>query len=107
MNATSIVAALRSEVMPLAAVLSAILAVAQPTFAQAPLSLSDAVTRAHARNPDAIAAAFLAAAATRAAATLVAVNLVVQSDDERVLRAQAVTEVAEAAARNAAGAAAA
>lgn len=58
------------------------------------------------RRPDAIAAAFLAAAATRAAATLVSVNLVVQSDDERVLRAQAVTEVAEAAARNAARAAA-
>ena len=57
MNANAIIAALRSEVLPLPAVLWAILCVAHPAFAQSPLSLSDAVARAHARNPDAIAAA--------------------------------------------------
>lgn len=53
------------------------------------------------RRGDAVAAALLAGAATRAAANLVALNLVVTPDDERVLRARAVSEVAEAAARNA------
>lgn len=53
------------------------------------------------RRADAVCAALLAGAATRAAANLVAVNLVITPDDERVLRARAVTEVAEAAARNA------
>jgi methenyltetrahydrofolate cyclohydrolase len=53
------------------------------------------------RRGDAVAAAVLAAAATRAAANLVSVNLVVTPDDERVLRARAVAEVGEAAARNA------
>ena len=56
MNATAIIAALRSEVLPLPAVLLALLCVVHPAFAQSPLSLSDAVARAHARNPDAIAA---------------------------------------------------
>jgi methenyltetrahydrofolate cyclohydrolase len=58
------------------------------------------------RRPDAVGAALLAAAATRAAANLVAVNLVVAPDDERVVRARAVSEVAETAARNATRAAA-
>lgn len=53
------------------------------------------------RRGDAVAAALLAGAATRAAANLVALNLVVSPQDERVLRARAVAEVAEAAARNA------
>jgi methenyltetrahydrofolate cyclohydrolase len=58
------------------------------------------------RRGDALAAALLAGAATRAAANLVAVNLVVTPQDERVLRALAVAEVAEAAVRNALDAAA-
>jgi methenyltetrahydrofolate cyclohydrolase len=53
------------------------------------------------RRADAVCAALLAGAATRAAANLVAVNLIVSPKDERVLRARAVAEVAEAAARNA------
>jgi formiminotetrahydrofolate cyclodeaminase len=53
------------------------------------------------RRGDAVAAALLAGAATRSAANLVALNLVVSPQDERVLRARAVAEVAEAAARNA------
>ena len=54
------------------------------------------------RRGDAVAAALLAGAATRAAANLVALNLTVTPEDERALRASAVSEVAEAAARNAA-----
>jgi hypothetical protein len=57
MNATAIIAALRSEVLPLPAVLWALLCVAHPASAQSPLSLSDALARAHARSPDTIAAA--------------------------------------------------
>jgi methenyltetrahydrofolate cyclohydrolase len=53
------------------------------------------------RRVDAVCAALLAGAATRVAANLVAVNLIVSPKDERVLRARAVAEVAEAAARNA------
>jgi outer membrane protein len=55
MNANAIIAALRSELLG-PAVLWAIFGVAHPAFAQSPLSLSDAVARAHARNPDAVAA---------------------------------------------------
>lgn len=53
------------------------------------------------RKGDAIAAALLAEAAARAAANLVAVNLTVTPDDERLVRAEAVTSVASAAAREA------
>ena len=53
------------------------------------------------RRGDAIAAALIAEAAARAAANLVAVNLTVTPDDERLLRAEAVTSVASAAAREA------
>jgi formiminotetrahydrofolate cyclodeaminase len=53
------------------------------------------------RRADAIAAALLAEAATRAAANLVAVNLTVTPEDERLLQARAVTELASAAARSA------
>lgn len=53
------------------------------------------------RKGDAIAAALLAEASARAAAYLVAINLTITPDDERVLRAQAVTAVASAAARDA------
>jgi formiminotetrahydrofolate cyclodeaminase len=53
------------------------------------------------RRGDAITAALLAEAAARAAANLVAVNLTVTPDDERLLRAEAVTSVASAAAREA------
>jgi formiminotetrahydrofolate cyclodeaminase len=53
------------------------------------------------RRGDAIAAALIAEAAARAAANLVAVNLTVTPDDERLLRAEAVSNVASAAARDA------
>jgi formiminotetrahydrofolate cyclodeaminase len=53
------------------------------------------------RRGDAIAAALIAEAAARAGANLVAVNLTVTPDDERLLRAEAVTNVASAAAREA------
>jgi len=53
------------------------------------------------RRGDAIAAALIAEAAARAAANLVAVNLTVTPDDERMVRAEAVTSVASAAAREA------
>lgn len=53
------------------------------------------------RKADAIAAALIAEAAARAAANLVAVNLIVAPEDERMLRAEAVTNVASAAAREA------
>jgi methenyltetrahydrofolate cyclohydrolase len=53
------------------------------------------------RRGDAIAAALIAAASARAAANLVAVNLTVTPEDERVLRARAVTDLASAAAREA------
>jgi formiminotetrahydrofolate cyclodeaminase len=53
------------------------------------------------RRGDAIAAALIAEAAARAAANLVAVNLTVTPEDERVLRARAVTDLASAAAREA------
>jgi formiminotetrahydrofolate cyclodeaminase len=53
------------------------------------------------RRGDAIAAALIAEAAARAAANLVAVNLTVTPDDERLQRAEAVTSVASAAAREA------
>jgi methenyltetrahydrofolate cyclohydrolase len=53
------------------------------------------------RRGDAIAAALIAEASARAAANLVAVNLTVTPDDERLLRAEAVTSVAAAAAREA------
>jgi formiminotetrahydrofolate cyclodeaminase len=53
------------------------------------------------RRGDAIAAALIAEASARAAANLVAVNLTVTPDDERLLRAEAVTSVAAAAARDA------
>lgn len=50
---------------------------------------------------DAVAAALIAEAAARAAANLVEINLTVTPDDERVLRARAVTDLASAAAREA------
>jgi methenyltetrahydrofolate cyclohydrolase len=53
------------------------------------------------RRGDAIAAALIAEAAARAASNLVAVNLTVAPEDERLLRARAVTDVASAAAREA------
>jgi formiminotetrahydrofolate cyclodeaminase len=53
------------------------------------------------RRGDAIAAALIGEAAARAAANLVAINLTVTPDDERVLRARAVTDLASAAAREA------
>lgn len=53
------------------------------------------------RRGDAIAAALIGEAAARAAANLVAINLTVAPDDERVLRARAVTDLASAAARDA------
>lgn len=53
------------------------------------------------RRGDAVAAALIAEAAARAAANLVTINLVVTPEDERVLRARAVTDVATAAAREA------
>ena len=53
------------------------------------------------RRGDAIAAALIAEAAARSAANLVAVNLTMTPDDERLLRAEAVTSVASAAAREA------
>jgi formiminotetrahydrofolate cyclodeaminase len=53
------------------------------------------------RRGDAIAAALIAEAGARAAANLVAINLTVTPDDERVLRANAVTDVASTAARTA------
>jgi methenyltetrahydrofolate cyclohydrolase len=53
------------------------------------------------RRGDAITAALIAEAAARAAANLVAVNLTVTPDDERLVRAEAVTSVASAAAREA------
>jgi methenyltetrahydrofolate cyclohydrolase len=53
------------------------------------------------RRGDAVAAALIAEGAARAAANLVAVNLTVTAEDERVLRARAVTDVASAAAREA------
>jgi methenyltetrahydrofolate cyclohydrolase len=53
------------------------------------------------RRGDAVAAALIAEGAARAAANLVAVNLTVTPEDERALRAQAVTDVASAAAREA------
>lgn len=53
------------------------------------------------RRGDAIAAALIAEAGARAAANLVAVNLTVTPEDERVLRARAVTDLASAAARDA------
>lgn len=53
------------------------------------------------RRGDAIAAALIAEASARAAANLVAVNLTVTPEDERLLRARAVTDVASAAAREA------
>jgi formiminotetrahydrofolate cyclodeaminase len=53
------------------------------------------------RRGDAIAAALIAEAAARAAANLVAINLTVAPEDERALRARAVTDVASAAAREA------
>jgi formiminotetrahydrofolate cyclodeaminase len=59
-----------------------------------------------ARRGDAVAAALIAEAAARAAANLVAVNLTVTPEDERLLRARAVTDVASAAARSALQAAA-
>jgi formiminotetrahydrofolate cyclodeaminase len=52
------------------------------------------------RRADAVAAALLASSGAQVAAQLVAVNLVVAPDDERVRRAQAVAEVASAAARS-------
>ena len=56
-RATPVAAALRRDVRPLVLMLCAALSIASPTFAQSPLSLSDAVARAHARNPDVLAAA--------------------------------------------------
>jgi methenyltetrahydrofolate cyclohydrolase len=53
------------------------------------------------RRGDAIAAALIGEAAARAAANLVAINLTVTPEDERVLRARAVTDLASAAAREA------
>jgi formiminotetrahydrofolate cyclodeaminase len=53
------------------------------------------------RRADAVGAAILADAGARVAAYLVAVNLTVTPEDERVQRAQAVADVASAAARNA------
>jgi methenyltetrahydrofolate cyclohydrolase len=53
------------------------------------------------RRGDAIAAALIGEAAARAAANLVAINLTVTPNDERVLRARAVTDLASAAAREA------
>jgi methenyltetrahydrofolate cyclohydrolase len=53
------------------------------------------------RRGDAVAAALIAEAAARAAANLVAVNLTVTPDDERLRRAEAMTSVASAAARDA------
>jgi methenyltetrahydrofolate cyclohydrolase len=53
------------------------------------------------RRGDAIAAALIGEAAARAAANLVAINLTVTPDDERVLRARAVTDLASSAAREA------
>ena len=53
------------------------------------------------RRADAVAAALIAEGAARAAANFVAVNLTVTPEDERVLRARAVTDVASAAAREA------
>ena len=57
MNAKAIIAALPFELLPFAAALWATLGVAHPAFGQSPLSLADAVARAHARNPVAMAAA--------------------------------------------------
>jgi formiminotetrahydrofolate cyclodeaminase len=51
------------------------------------------------RRAEAVGAAVLAAAGTQIAAYLVAANLTVAPNDERVLRAQAVAEVAVSAAR--------
>jgi methenyltetrahydrofolate cyclohydrolase len=53
------------------------------------------------RRADAVAAALIAEACARAAANLVAVNLTVRPEDERLLRAEAVTNAAAAAAREA------
>jgi methenyltetrahydrofolate cyclohydrolase len=53
------------------------------------------------RRGDAIAAALIGEAAARAASNLVAINLTVPPDDQRVLRARAVTDLASAAAREA------
>ena len=53
------------------------------------------------RRADAVAAALLAESAAQVAAHLVAVNLIVTPEDDRVLRARAVAEVASAAARSA------
>jgi methenyltetrahydrofolate cyclohydrolase len=53
------------------------------------------------RRGDAIVAALMGEAAARAAANLVAINLTVTPEDERVLRARAVTDLASAAAREA------
>jgi formiminotetrahydrofolate cyclodeaminase len=55
------------------------------------------------RRAEAVAAALLAESGTRVAAHLVAVNLTVAPDDERVVRARALVEVASNAAREALG----
>ena len=56
MSATAIITALSRTVLLLASALSATLCAADAAFAQSSLSLSDAIARAHARNPDALAA---------------------------------------------------
>ena len=52
------------------------------------------------RRGDAICAALIAEASARAAANLVAVNLTVTPDDERMVRAEAVTSVLGGGARS-------